>query len=717
MTSQPWVLGISCSHNGSACLLHGQEIVAAVQDERLVRVKRKVTRPRFARYGVAYCLEAAGITPAQLDMVVYAPVRGETPATRGDICLNEYLNVAATRVPVVGISHHYGHAVSVFATSGFRDAAVLVIDGSGTLSGRLPLAERAVVLNELADDDREWLSHYDAAGTTLVPIEKQVTRSHPYNADTILQFGSIGDMYAAVGQHLFGSEFEGPGKVMGLAPYGTPSVPLEQWLTIQPNGRIDFHPDGLREAMPRCTWPGDFQACADLAASVQRATEHALLQMVARVRARSGQSRLCYAGGVALNSVANERIVRDGGFDDVFIMPAAEDSGVAIGAAYHGLWLLTHENAYRRLSRDSVGRRYSVEEVADAIASTPAVHVARPPDAREETARLLRDGRIVGWFDGGSELGPRALGQRSILCDPRRADGKEVLNQRVKHREGFRPFAPVVLREQVEEWFEVPPALAESPFMLRVWPFRAGRAAQVPAVAHVDGSARVQTVTAASHPALYSVIRAFAALTGVPMLLNTSFNVAGEPIVETPEDALACLLQTGIDCCVFGDQIVYKDAFASILDLPLHLVARSIAVEMPVVEGRIPNWHVGTRLFEVTDHQDAVQWPLDAERLRRLRAQMQRHVITTPVAYSTGHTRWGEMTVRLSGACVALLAHLDGVTTGRQLLAACPDWDERTLVTTLSRLCRASLIRFGHPVAGPARRDRPIAAPAAAHAS
>jgi carbamoyltransferase len=663
MNSRPWVLGISCSHNGAACLLHGDEIVAAVQDERLVRVKRMETKVRSARYGVAYCLDAAGIASSQLDMVVYAPVRGDTPATRRGIYLNEYLNVAASRVPVVAIPHHYGHAVGVFATSGFRDAAILVIDGSGTTAGRLPQAERAVILNESGDDeDREWLSHYDAAGTTLVPVEKQLTRAHPYDANSILQFGSIGDMYAAVGQYLFGSEFEGPGKVMGLAPYGTPSIPLEQWLTIQPDSRIDFNPEGLRDAMARCSWPGDFQAGADLAASVQRATEHALLQIVARVRARSGHSRLCYAGGVALNSVANEHIVRHGGFDDVFIMPAAEDSGVAIGAAYHGLWLLTNENSYRPLTRDSVGRRYSVEEVDHAVASTPAVRVVRHRDAREETARLLRDGQIVGWFEGGSELGPRALGQRSILCDPRRADAKDVLNQRVKHREGFRPFAPAVLREHVEEWFDVPPGLADSPFMLRVWPFRAGLAAQVPAVAHVDGSARVQTVTQASHPALYGVIRAFAAMTGVPMLLNTSFNVAGEPIVETPEDALACLLQTGIDCCVFGDQIVYKDAFESILDLPLHLAARSITVEMPAIDGRILN--------------------------------------SNAVTHGTGRNRWGDMTTRLNGECVTLLTQLGGVSTGRQLLTAFPDWSETTLATTLSLLCRASLIRFGHPAAG-----------------
>ncbi|HKY28019.1 MAG TPA: carbamoyltransferase C-terminal domain-containing protein, partial [Pyrinomonadaceae bacterium] len=305
-------------------------------------------------------------------------------------------------------------------------------------------------------------------------------------------------------------------------------------------------------------WPARKDEYEVLAASVQSALEDALLHLLRRLRNSSKSRNLCYAGGVALNSVANERIINEAGFENVYIMPAAEDSGPAIGAAYYGWWQFTRHNSQRRLLHDSVGRPYSSLCVSTTINETPGLKTMNSGDIISEAADLLCDGKIIGWFDGRSELGPRALGQRSILCDPRRQDGKAVLNSRVKKREAFRPFAPAVLLEEAENWFELGNTSSESPFMLRVCKLKADRKDAVPAIVHVDGTGRLQTLTREANGRFYELVKKFYDKTGVPMILNTSFNTAGQPIVETPADALACLLDTELDCCVFEDRIVFK---------------------------------------------------------------------------------------------------------------------------------------------------------------
>jgi carbamoyltransferase len=239
-------------------------------------------------------------------------------------------------------------------------------------------------------------------------------------------------------------------------------------------------------------------------------------------------------------------------------MPAAEDSGTSIGAAYYGLWQLTGHNSQRPILHDAPGRTYSSADVSAALDQAQNIRVVHSTDVLSDAVELLCDGRIIGWFDGGSELGPRALGQRSILCDPRRPDGKETLNRRVKMREAFRPFAPAVLLEEAANWFEFGETSAESPFMLRVVKVNRERRDQVPAIVHVDGTGRVQTLTRANNGRFYELVRKFYEQTGVPMLLNTSFNRMGQPIIETPADAIECLLSTGLDCCVFEDRIVFK---------------------------------------------------------------------------------------------------------------------------------------------------------------
>jgi carbamoyltransferase len=595
---RPWILGIgSSSHNGGVCLLHGDEIVVAIQEERLLRVKRAEYAAGWSSLAIPYCLESAGITPAELSGVGVCAF-GQW-AVDDDVHLNRQLRTVANGIPVVHLGHHRAHAVAAFATSGFTQAAVLIVDGNGSpwhglardemdavvapQSRRYDVADPAVV---------EVLSMYAASEAGLTPIEKHLAR-RPRGRQTspgMAPFFSLGRLFENVGMQIFGERLDGPGKVMGLAPYGRPTYPPEAFFDLA-DDEIVFREDVPQHFRHDDRWPLRSEEYSDLAASVQGALERALLWYLARLRAKDASSSLCYAGGVALNSVANERVVREGGFGEVFIMPAAEDSGTAIGAAYHALWQLRQRCRPRRLIHDAVGRRYAQEDIDAAIAGQPACRAERPGRAIERAAQLLGEGRIVGWFQGRSELGPRALGQRSILADPRRADMKDLLNSRVKFREAFRPYAPIILLEHAAAWFETTPAQAESPFMLRVMTFRAECRDRVPAVVHVDGTGRVQTVTAAQNDRLHALLTAFYRQTGVPILLNTSFNTSGEPIVETPEDALWCFLFSGIDDCVLGDSVVSRSPDWSVLDWCPYLKVRSLSHEY-VAGGDRADWQL-----------------------------------------------------------------------------------------------------------------------------
>jgi carbamoyltransferase len=548
---QPWILGISASHNGSACLLKGDEIAVAIQEERLSRFKRHRIRGAGPSKAVAYCLDYAGIEPRDLSLVVLS-VQGRVNDEFHDLRREPLLNVIAHNTPTLTIPHHYGHAFSAFATSGFKESAVLVVDGAGSPVTDLTPAELKVLNHGASANGWETISLYHATDTNIVPLEKHASDAWLRMHDGEMpSFGSLGGMFSATAQQIFGEVTEA-GKVMGLAPYGEPAFPASDFFDLVDGG---FHfkdtvPLRFRrhERWPNCT--SEYEA---LAGSVQAALETALLYLAQQLRELSGSENLCYAGGVALNSVANERIIRESGFRNVYIIPAAEDSGVAIGAAYYGLWQLTHENSLRRLLHDAPGRSYS-----DIPNDRPNVRIIHSTDVLADAVDLLCDQKIIGWFDGGSELGPRALGQRSILCDPRRPDAKETLNRRVKMREPFRPFAPAVLLEEAPNWFDFGATTPQSPFMLRVVPVKPERKDDVPAIVHVDGTGRVQTLTRSNNGRFYELVKKFHEQTGVPILLNTSFNRMGEPIVETPADAIECLLNTGLDCCVFEDRIAFK---------------------------------------------------------------------------------------------------------------------------------------------------------------
>ena len=558
MNEQPWILGISASHNGSACLLKGDEIIVAIQEERLSRFKRHRIYGAKPSLAVRYCLNYAGIEPDDLSLVVLC-VQGRANDEIHDIRRDPFLNVVLHGTPTITIPHHYGHAVSVFATSGFAESAVLIIDGAGSPVVDFTLDERKL-LNGSPDDSWETISLYYATGTDIVPFEKHVVERGAWfvmHDSEMPSFGSLGGMFSAAAQQIFGEPSEA-GKVMGLAPYGEPQFPSRDFFEIA-KGRFHFKDNVPLHFRHHERWPNRTNDYEALACSVQAALEDALMYLVQHIRELCSSENLCYAGGVALNSVANERIIRESGFKNVYIMPAAEDSGTAIGAAYHGLWQLTHHNSQRRIIHDAPGRSYTPADISAVLNQTPNVKVVHSTNVVSDAVQLLTDGKIIGWFDGGSELGPRALGQRSILCDPRRPDAKETLNRRVKMREAFRPFAPAVLLEEAENWFELDGTSPESPFMLRVCEVNSERKDQIPAVVHVDGTGRLQTLTRENNGRFYELVKKFYDVTGVPILLNTSFNRMGQPIIETPADAIQCLLDTGLDCCVFEDRLVFKE--------------------------------------------------------------------------------------------------------------------------------------------------------------
>ncbi len=409
-----------------------------------------------------------------------------------------------------------------------------------------------------------------------------------------------------------------------------------------------------------------------------------------------GEEQLCYAGGVALNSVANERIVRESGLRPVFIMPAAEDSGTAVGAAFYGLWQLCGFAPRASQVRDSVGRSYKEEDITIAVQRTPGVVANRQAKIVETAVELLLDGKIVGWFQAGSELGPRSLGQRSILCDARRPEMKDVLNSRVKFREGFRPFAPIIRIEDVHDWFDVERELGYSPFMLRVLPFRPSRATEVPAVVHVDGTGRVQTATKEASPKLHQLLTLFKEATGVPLLLNTSLNIAGEPIVETPSDALWCLAFTDMDCCIVDEWLVSKkireQGVDPVFDVPLTIGAHRIAL-------------VGERrddvLFGLTDSDEISErvYSVHSSRWADLEEYSNRNpwVRLRLSVYS----RWGEVLHGLPAGFAKILELVNGKRTGRQIYIEVVASSSNTAVYTqamfrrhLGLLRRIGAIRF-----------------------
>jgi carbamoyltransferase len=575
--NQTYILGINAyDHDVSACLLRDGEIAYAIAKERITREKHATG---FYQEVVDYCLGAEGITLDDVAHIVrncyVLPVEDlearlcyeDVPEFLGPDERKEIAKspLYLTKSPkVVTLSHHLAHAYSAFAACPFEEGVIMVVDGVGNYCAdvREP-GQPTEGVNPLA---RESESYYRFKGSQLEPLKKVwLDPVRGFLSDEFFFMPGLGALYSRVSAYIF-ADWNKCGEVMGLAPYGRPGRMAP--LLDMADGRLTVYE--WTQAFNKPWFPDvdeDWEKSAnlphweDLAWRVQNDTETVLLARARWLRETTGAKHLCIAGGVGLNCVANGRIAREAGFEDVWIQPAAGDDGIAIGCAYYGHLELARKPRTFVMKHAFFGRDYSGAEVDAALTkgfTRFETAVEESEDIYAEAAKLLSEGLVLGWFQGRSEFGPRALGNRSILADPRTSEMKDKLNSRVKHRQAFRPFAPIVLAERADEIFEGP---VDSPFMLIAKPVRPEWRDKIPAIVHVDGSARVQTVHKETNEPLYRLLKAFEALTGVPVLLNTSFNVKGEPIVETPRDAVQCFLSTGIDRLILHDKVIAKTAF------------------------------------------------------------------------------------------------------------------------------------------------------------
>jgi len=603
----PTILGISAFyHDSAAALVRDGWLVAAAQNERFTRKKHD---PEFPKEAIKYCLQAAGISEDQLDLIVFY----DKPLLKFDRLMETYLGIAprgfrsfrmamplwvggkidlrrvirshlkkAARAEVLFLEHHQSHAASAFYPSPFESAAILTIDGVG-----------------------EWATATIGVGEgNKIRILKELHFPH-----------SLGLLYSAFTYYCGFKVNSGEYKLMGLAPYGKP-VYLEEikkhLVKVYPDGSLWLnlkyfdYCGGLRMTNERFhalfggppRQPEDplEQRHADIAASIQALTEEVILHMAGHAYELTHQRNLTMAGGVALNCVANGVLLRQGPFERIWVQPAAGDAGGALGAAlfawYQLLGAEREPNPQDSQQGSFLGPEFSNEEIGTLLDQLGLSFERFPEedDLIDAAVQLIASGKVIGWFQGRMEFGPRALGARSILADPRVPDMQLIVNQKIKHREGFRPFAPAVLKERVTEYFDVPVDF-ESPYMLFVAPvhpryrlelseeqrkvmetaqdfrdrLRVPRSS-IPAVTHVDYSARIQTVDPVRHGRFYRLLKKFEEVTGCGVLLNTSFNVRGEPIVCTPADAIRCFLVTNLDALVIGDYLVAKDHLAYQLD-------------------------------------------------------------------------------------------------------------------------------------------------------
>lgn len=549
-----YVLGTGLSHNGSAVLLKDGRVCVGIEKERITRRKHDGGNDSAA---VAYCLEAEGITLEDLTLVVQSanfdvPERDRFGGPRPF--------AGTSHPPLVTISHHLAHAWSAAGTSPFETCAILVVDGCGSPFEQCTDLAGASLPGEVAAGWCEKDSFYRFDGRRLTALVKDFspldTATEALRMQTTRH--SIGGFYSAVSHYVFGN-LDDVGKLMGLAPYGRPGAVGRSAFDIR-DGRI-FVTDAWKAALTRPssgypTFRADFQYYADIAFWAQREVEAAIAALFRDRLGRFPEEHVCYAGGVALNAVANARLLNDEVVRQLYMEPAAGDNGIALGCAYHG-WIEV-------LCRDKVphdgstcfGRTYGSQEIRAALADAPAAwEITRPEDLIARAADLLAGGKTLGWFQGGSEFGPRALGRRSILAHPGIPGIGDHINANIKFREDFRPFAPAVLPEHAAACFE---SGRDSPYMILVDRTRPELAETLHNVTHVDGTARVQTVDRSWNPAFAALLEAFHARTQIPVLLNTSFNRRGMPMVERPEQAVALFAETALDALVLGDVLVVK---------------------------------------------------------------------------------------------------------------------------------------------------------------
>jgi carbamoyltransferase len=589
------ILGLSCYfHDAAAALLRDGKLIAAAEEERFTRKKHDYEFPRNA---IDFCLRSGGIRSEDLDYVVFFEkpfvkferlilssmqsfprshrvFRDAMIAWLGDKLWIKYLIQKSLGVPPAKIyfsEHHLSHAASTFFCSPFEEAAILTVDGVG-----------------------EWTTASIGIGRgSEIKLLKEIRFPH-----------SLGLLYSAFTAFLGFEVNEGEYKVMGMAPFGTPRYvdKVHKLVRIDADGSFELDLDYFSfhysvdktfsrkfEALfgcprdpkayfftPTSGYPAYFgekpsnyeslaranEYYADIAASIQAVTEEALLRMAENAYHETGLKRLCMAGGVALNSVANGRILRETPFEELYIQPSAGDGGAAIGAALYGYHMLLAKPREFVMNHGYWGEEHSAGEVEKFLKENGIPY--HRFEAEEKLIACVVDrlleGKVVGWSQGRFEWGPRALGNRSILADPRRQDMKDIVNVKIKFREPFRPFAPSVLAERAEKYFILPDADKHYParFMLYVVDVLPDKQGSLPAITHVDGTARLQTVRKEQNPRYHRLIETFGEASGVPIVLNTSFNLKGEPIVNTPAEAFHTFMQSGMDVLTLGEYVVEK---------------------------------------------------------------------------------------------------------------------------------------------------------------
>ena len=564
-------LGISCYyHDSAAALLKDGHVIAAVEEERFSRKKFDDGFPHMA---IEWCLDKAKIKPEQIDSVAFY----DKPVLKFERLLDNYIAVAPRGLysflnvipkwlhkrlwikndikkslkgfkgEIIFPEHHLSHAAHAFYTSPFKESAILTIDGVG-----------------------EWsTTSYGHASNNSVKITNDIRWPH-----------SLGIFYSAFTYFLGFKVNEGEYKLMGLSSYGKPKyydLIMEKLIDVKNDGSIRLNMEyfaftydkvmtnkkfaTLFGISPKTKDEKTLQIHFDIGASAQKVLEDIILKMVHHVYEKTKMKNLCFGGGVALNGVANYKILKEGPFDNIHIPPSPGDAGSAVGAAQY-LYYIYHKNPRNVFENNNkliseniyVGPSYTDNEILNFLNNYNIPFQSFDWESLlKKTAQLIADGNVIGWYQGKMEWGPRALGNRSILADPRKKDMKDILNAKIKHRESFRPFAPSIMEEYVSEYFEMD---IPSPYMLMVAPVKKPK--DIPAVTHVDGTGRLQTVSKETNSLYYDLINEFYKITKIPVIINTSMNVMGEPIVNTPEEAFTMILKTDMDYLVMGKYIVQR---------------------------------------------------------------------------------------------------------------------------------------------------------------
>ena len=569
-----YILGVQgISHDTSACLLKDGAIVAAVEEERFVGAKHTA---KFPVHSIRYCLKEAGITLEEVDYLASGWASPWTffKKTSGNVfrvlrksksviteivvpfvtILNHNRATKLLNRKIECVEHHMAHAASAYHCSGFKEGMVMTLDGRG-------------------EADSGFLGFYDSNG--VLDIYKHMKLPN-----------SLGHFYGGFTEYLGFRAMNGEGKVMGLAPYGSPSYDLSDiidyssnlWLNNDYFGGIAIevekmafhlktscHEEKLftkRFGKPRKKDGRFNKRYEDIAASVQAKTEEIAVKMLSDLSSQYNSRTLLVSGGVGLNCVMNGKLLQSDYIDDIYIQPAASDAGVSIGAAFY----LYHKLGYKSdfvMDHAYWGPSYSNEYIKEYL-DAHGIHYEEHDDIAGVSAELIAKGKVLAWFQGRMEMGPRALGNRSILADPRKAEMKDILNFYVKHREPYRPFCPSLLEEAADEYLE---DAYPSPFMILTFMVREKKQKEVPAITHVDGTARPQTVSKKINPLYWRLIKSFEEETSVPVIINTSFNIKGQPIVRTPRDAVKTFFNTGIEYLSIGNFLLDKSRLPANPDL------------------------------------------------------------------------------------------------------------------------------------------------------